>query len=104
MGTISRYGSLINPKMARQPIKIEGKVATKEVAGNPILPDAECITLAEYDVDTKNAITAHHIKDYRRRKFNLIMLPRVETLFKACLRGRPYWNEKLKHENEDADL
>jgi hypothetical protein len=35
------------------------------------------ITLAEYDSNTKQFITAHRLKDYRRRTFTLVMLPDV---------------------------
>lgn len=63
--------------------------------GKPILEDAVEITLAEYDVDTKDAITAHHLKDYRRRVFNLKLLPKIDLLFDHILEGSDYWNELL---------
>lgn len=64
--------------------------------GKPILPDAKQVTLAEYDVDTKNAITAHHLKDYRRKVFNLALLPKQTILFDKVLEGSKFWRERLQ--------
>lgn len=72
---------------------------SKLADGKPILNDAKDITLAEFDVDTKNAITAHHIKDYRRKRFNLILLPKVDILFDRILEGSEYWNGLLHDES-----
>lgn len=69
------------------------------VQGRPIVSDAKRITLAEYDVDTKDAITAHHMKDYRRKRFNLALLPKVDILFDRILEGSAYWNELLHNES-----
>lgn len=97
MGTISYYAKLFTPVEVEQPILL--KEPEKEFAGKSILSDAKEITLAEYDVDTKDAITAHHLKDYRRKRFNLILLPKVEILFDRVLEGSEYWNALLHNES-----
>ena len=98
MGTIRYYSQLCNNvRVVQHPVK-EAKVAIPE--GKPILRDTKEITLAEYDVDTKNAITAHRIKDYRRRIYNLVLLPRVNILFDKVLEGSVYWNELLQTKSE----
>lgn len=98
MGTISLLAKVSFGTFAKQPEVI---TQPEEVSqGLPIFPDAIDVTLAEYDVKTKNAITAHHLKDYRRKRFNLNLLPEVHTLFDSVLEGSDYWNELLH--NEDA--
>lgn len=42
------------------------------------LPKARDITLAEYDPSSQGLITAHRIRDYRRRHFSLVLLPEIE--------------------------
>lgn len=63
--------------------------------GLPILKDAVEITLAEYNTATKNAITAHRLKDYRQRTFRLALLPKCDIMFDWLLEGSEYWNELL---------
>lgn len=43
------------------------------------LPTAKTITLAEYSPVSQGAITAHRIRDYRRRSFSLVLLPNVKV-------------------------
>lgn len=43
------------------------------------LPTAKTITLAEYSPASQGAITAHRIRDYRRRSFSLVLLPNIEV-------------------------
>ena len=97
MGTIAYYNKLISYTQVSQPVQL--KELEKEFAGKPILTDAKEITLAEYDVDTKDAITAHHLKDYRRKRFNLILLPKIDTWFDRVLEGSEYWNGLLHNES-----
>lgn len=97
MGVIERFGSLTthNPVILREPLK----EPEETFRGKPILRDAKRITLAEYAVDTKDAITAHHLKDYRRTKFNLVLLPKVDVMFNRLLEGSEYWSGLLHNEN-----
>lgn len=97
MGFISKYAILYDGVGFRQPIAL--KDPTEAEKGRPILTDAKEITLAEYDVDTKDAITAHHLKDYRRRRFNLVLLPKIDVPFDRMLEGSEYWNGLLHYES-----
>lgn len=94
MGVIRYYDQLCSLPYVKETRTAEHKV--EEVKGKPILGDTKLVTLAEYDVDTKNAITAHHIKDYRRKIYNLVLLPHVDILFDKLLEGSEYWNDLLK--------
>ena len=97
MGIINYYSRLYNNVGIKQPVHIK---SPEEVArGKPILKDAKEITLAQYDVDTKDAITAHNLKDYRRKRFNLVLLPKVNIIFDRVLEGSEYWNGLLHHES-----
>ena len=93
MSVLHYYGELFDHKVPRQPKPY--KEFNDVFAGKPVLDDATRVTLAEYDVDTKNAITAHHLKDYRRKQYNLVLLPKIEITFDKLLEGSPYWNELL---------
>lgn len=42
------------------------------------LPTAKDITLAEFDPSSQGLITAHRIRDYRRKHFTLVLLPDIE--------------------------
>lgn len=97
MGTISKYSRLLNTTLVKQPTVV--KSPEEVFAGKPILNDAKDITLAQYSVDTKDAITAHNLKDYRRKRFNLILLPKIDIPFDRILEGSEYWNELLHHES-----
>jgi len=82
---------------------IQPKVVTPPedtAKGRPLITDAIKITLAQYDRDTKNFITAHNIKDYRRKTFRLTLLPDVHVLFDVLLEGSGYWYEKLHPESK----
>lgn len=96
MGTIAYYAKLYNNTTVKQPHVL--KEPEKEFAGRAIISDAKEITLAEYDLDTKDAITAHHLKDYRRKRFNLVLLPKIDTLFDRILEGSEYWNGLLHND------
>ncbi len=97
MGVIQYYSLLHTGKVIVQQKPL--REPEQEFKGRPILNDAKLITLAEYSVDTKDAITAHHLKDYRRKRFNLTLLPKVDILFDKILEGSVYWNELLHNEN-----
>lgn len=62
-----------------------------------LLNDAKEITLSQYNPLTKDYITAHRIKDYRRKTFTLMLLPKVDILFDKVLEGSVYYNECLQH-------
>lgn len=97
MGVISYYSKLYGTTNIKQPITIEEPEVVFK--GRPILYDAKTITLAEFNQDSKNAITAHHLKDYRRKTFNLVLLPKIDILLDSILEGSEYWNAKLHNES-----
>lgn len=98
MGQIDLYGCLHSLNTyAKQPVVTQ---SPEEVyAGYPLIEDAKPITLAEYDRNTKDVITAHHMKDYRRKQFNLILLPKVDIFFDLILEGSDYWSALLHNES-----
>ncbi len=56
--------------------------APPEPSSTPVfrIPTARTITLAEYDPSSQGTITAHRIKDYRRKSYSLTLLPNVRTV------------------------
>lgn len=100
MGIIDYFSELDRKITVTQspPVKPFEKV----FKGKPILSDAKQVTLAEFDLSSKNAITAHHLKDYRRKQFNLVLLPKIDILFDKLLEGSDYWNGKLRNESPNS--
>lgn len=92
--TISIYNQLYGtvPRI-KQPIVT--KSPEEAIPGLPLVEDARDITLAQYEPMTKNHITAHRIKDYRRKTFNLVLLPEVNILFDKFLEGCTYYEKQL---------
>ena len=97
MGQIALYNVLYPDVEVKQPIVT--KSPEEIFIGVPILEDAETVTLAEYDAFTKDVITAHRMKDYRRKTFNLALLPEVSIFFDRILEGSDYWNALLHNES-----
>lgn len=93
MGVIDQYRQLFRDVSINQMPALNH--IHEEPKGLPILKDAKNITLAEYDPSTKDAITAHHLKDYRKKRFNPILLPKIEIAFDKLLEGSDYWSELL---------
>lgn len=48
-----------------------------------IPPKVTPITIATQDVLSKDYVTAHDLRDYRRSQFNLVLLPDVELPYDA---------------------
>ena len=83
MRKILQLYSMVNPKKVyTQQVVHEMQ---DEVIGLPLISDAQQITLAEYNPITKDFITAHHLADYRRKQFELNLLPDVRTGFDFLL-------------------
>lgn len=77
---------------------IEESTPVKKVEeSTPIfaLPDIQDITLAQYNPITKDIITAHYLKDYRRHTFRLLLLPDVKIVFDSVLEGDGYYGRFL---------
>lgn len=94
---LDKYGYLHTSVMVRQAPPI--KEPEETVPSVKLRPDAKDITLAQYDRTTKDLITAHRISDYRRKKFELLLLPPVEILFDRLLEGSDYFNALLHNES-----
>ena len=89
------YYSLIHPvETIKQPKVIE--LPEQITSGMPLLEDAVNITLAQFDVETKDFITAHRLKDYRRKQYTMSLLPEVPVMFDQLLEGGEYWRAKLR--------
>ena len=89
------YYSLIHTvKKIRQPKVFE--LPEQIASGVPLLEDAVEITLAQYDLETKDFITAHRLKDYRRKQYTMTLLPEVKVMFDQLLEGGEYWRAKLR--------
>lgn len=44
------------------------------------MPSAKSITLSEFNTVSCDAITAHRIADYRKRRFSLVLLPSIHIV------------------------
>lgn len=97
MGTIRLYDQLYEGRLVKQPIVTAPVDETFK--GLPLLEDAKVVTLAQYDRATKDVLTAHRMKDYRRKTFNLVLLPEVDIMFDRLLEGSEYWNALLHNES-----
>lgn len=96
MGTISLYSRLYEGVyVTQQPAP---KMPELSNPGVPLLEDAKDVTLAQYSKYTKDVLTAHKMKDYRRKRFNLVLLPEVNTLFDRLIEGSEYWGALLRDE------
>lgn len=98
MGYIGLFDLLYTPTTGVKQPKV---ITPPEVIfhGKPLLEDAKEITLAEYTPETSNVITAHRMKDYRRKQFNLVLLPKLDILFNKILEGSEFWGELLRNES-----
>ena len=57
------------------------------------------VTLAQYDPICSGKITAHNLRDYRHKTFQLSLLPEIRLLFDDILEGSAFWYEKLHYES-----
>lgn len=84
------YGSSARTRLRSKSNPIEAAQV-----GYPIIEDAKQITLAQFDRVSKNAITAHRIADYRRKSFNMLLVPEITTWFDLLLGGNEYYAKLL---------
>lgn len=98
MSIISLYDAIPKrPLVSQEPIKVVPKETEREY--HPLIDTSRVITLAEFDPVSKDAITAHRLKDYRRKTFSLTLLPEVHILLDDIMEGSTYWNAKLRNES-----
>ena len=74
-------------------------VTTEKRKDFRLLDDSKVVTFAEFDPVSKDAITAHKLRDYRRKVFNMTLLPEIHLPLDSILEGSTYWNEKLHNES-----
>lgn len=91
------YYKYVNNYAVSPPKKVEPKEESKVLELH--LGEVKDITLAQYNPATKDIITAHNLKDYRRKTFTLLLLPKADIVFDRVLEGSPYYNEFLQHES-----
>ena len=84
MGLLDNYAVIHNYSLKIDPIEVfDGSKYTEEKID--ILPDAKHVTIAEISPVAKGKITAHRLKDYRRKSFSLMLLPDIELLIDNLL-------------------
>ena len=99
MGIIGYYDAIDSRRTVKLDKPIASPTGDRKIVGNPIKDESRVITLAEFDPVSKDAITAHRLRDYRRKTFNLTLLPDVHILLDEILEGSAYWNAKLHNES-----
>ena len=94
MGIIEYYRHINN-------YTVDLKVVEPQTPGTIIpdlrVDDAKTITLSEFSPASKFAITAHRVKDYRKKSTSLILLPEVDILFDRLLKGSDYFGRLLPY-------
>lgn len=81
MGVLDRYRYITNYGLEIDPYK--PYIPPKPVKRQYIVPEVIPVTIGELDPRSKNFVTAHDLRDYRRTSFNLVMLPAVELSYDA---------------------
>lgn len=79
MGVLARYKYITNYGIQTEDIKPYTPAPKRQREYVP--PDAKLITLADLDKRSKEYVTAHDLRDYRRTAFNLVLLPSVELSY-----------------------
>ena len=98
MSIISLYDAIPRrPLASLEPVKPAPE--EKKDIYHPIADNSRVVTLAEFDPVSKDAITAHRLKDYRSKTFKLTLLPEIRILLDDILEGSTYWNAKLHNES-----
>lgn len=98
MNIISYYEAVsYHPLVSQEPRR--ETYTEKQIESRPLIDESRIVTLAEFDPISKDVITAHRLKDYRRKTFNLTLLPDVRILLDDILEGSTYWNAKLHNES-----
>ena len=86
MDILEKYSAIHNYACNEASVQIYKPV---EKASVQILGDIKEITIAENDPTSRDVITAHRLKDYRRKVFSLLILPEVEVLLDSMLKEVP---------------
>lgn len=52
------------------------------------IPPARPVTIAELAPECQGMLTAHHLRDYRHRRFSLILLPNIQLPLEGLIDRR----------------
>ena len=86
MNILDNYSAIHNYAYKQQRIQRYTEEAVRSVR---LLSDMKQITVAETNPATRELITAHRIKDYRRKTFSLLLLPDIHLLLDELLSDLP---------------
>lgn len=84
MDFLEKYGSLLGYSISEEPIPMYTPPPVKK--RKYVVPKATRITLADNDDRSRDLVTAHNLKDYRRTSFNLVLLPSIELSYDVIAR------------------
>lgn len=88
MGLLSKYQYVTNREVNIEPKQYKKNRVRKPT---PIIIKSESpVILAQYTEGVGEYITAHQLKDYRKRVFTLHLLPDVHILYSDFLNGAGY--------------
>lgn len=82
MDILDRYSALRNYKVETVPVKRFEQVKPEPLH---LLSDVKPVTIAEIHPASQEVITAHSLKDYRRKTFSLMLLPDVPIMLDRLL-------------------
>ena len=82
MDILDRFVAVHNYRVETVPIKTYEQAKPEPVH---ILSDVRLVTLAEIHPASQEVITAHSLKDYRRKTFSLMLLPDVPIMLDKLL-------------------
>lgn len=79
MAFLDRYKYITNYGVSFEPYKPYVPPIRRKRKYVP--PQVPTITVADIDTRSRDFITAHDLRDYRRTSFNLVLLPKVDLAF-----------------------
>lgn len=98
MGILDNYAIIHNCRVEVPRVAVYEKPKPEAVH---ILGDIRQVTIAEIHPSTMGQITAHRLKDYRRKRFSLMLLPDVEIMLDYLLQEVPSLEEYAEFKSFD---
>lgn len=74
MNILDLYSAVHNYSVKESPVPVYKPPEEKSVH---ILTDVKSVTIAEINPASRDMISAHRLKDYRRKTFSLLLLPDI---------------------------
>lgn len=93
MGILDNYSAIHNYSLNLVPVKSYEQTKPQAVT---VLSDIKEVTIAEIHPLVREQITAHKLKDYRRKTFSLMLLPDVEITLDKFLEEKGDLNECIE--------